>query len=119
MANVSLDNQYRGIPMIAPAPDFPSLTDAQPNPNPVGVGLALWKDRGPPFQHPPPLPSFLPSSIAYGISTYPGADFAPDFALPPRSWKNAVLRNTPMADVSGLIALQPAGGSQIYPILFN
>ena len=111
-ANVSWDNKYRGIPMVAPACDFPSLTDPPPNPNPIGVGLPLRKDRGPPFGHPPPSPSFLSSSIAYWIATYPGAHFAPDLALPPGSWKNAVLRNTPMADVSGLIALQPAAGSR-------
>ena len=118
-AKVSWDNKYRGIPMVAPAPNFPSLTDPPPNPNPIGVGLPLRKDRGPRFGHPHPSPSFLPSCIAYWIATYPGADFAPDFALPLGSWKNAVLRNTPMADVSGLIALQPAAGSRKYPILFN
>ena len=113
------DNKYHGIPMVAPVPDSPSLTDPPPNPNPIRVGLPLWKDRGPPFGHPPPSRSFLPSSIAYWIATYPGADFAPHFALPPVSWKNVVLRNTSMADVSGLIALQPAPGSRKYPILFN
>ena len=52
-ANVSWDNKYRGIPMVAPAPEFPSLTEPPPNPNPIGVGSPLRKDRGPPFGHPP------------------------------------------------------------------
>ena len=35
-ANMSWDNKYHGIPMVAPAPDFPSITDLPLNPNPIG-----------------------------------------------------------------------------------
>ena len=103
-----------GIPMVAPQCDFPTLVLPPPTPAPVGLGSQWRKERGPPFVHPPPSPSFLPSSFAYWLATYPGATLAPNFILPPLAWKG-VAAAAGVAGVTAALAGLPAPGSLKYP----
>ena len=80
-------------PMVAPPPNFPTLT----LPPPYGaaaahivVGGQIAKERGPPYTHPAPPPSWLPTSFAFWATTYPGPACPGNLALPPAHWTHQV-----------------------------
>jgi hypothetical protein len=98
-----------GVPMIAPSPDFPTLTVPPPIPVHLMVGGYIRKERGPPRNNLAPPVSYLPSSFSFWQTTYPGPLFPANFSLPPRNWKTTA-DGAPINNIAAVLAGLPAPG---------
>ena len=111
-SNQAWATHHPGIPMVAPSPDFPALVPPPPVVAPMVIGGYIRKERGPPLTHPAhpaPIPSYLPRSFTFWVTSYPGPVLTQNFILPPRNWR-AAIANAPAATISAILAALPLPG---------